>query len=85
MEDTGLIGFLVSDHVGAPAQEGAEVHVGVGCVGYHAVARRGDKAAARQQARGQGVVEGPGDRGEYFAIKCNFGKPYYVTMEVDQI
>ena len=53
MEDTGLIGFLVSDHVGAPAQEGAEVHVGVGCVGYHAVARRGDKAAARQQARGQ--------------------------------
>ena len=47
MEDTGLIGFLVSDHVGAPAQEGAEVHVGVRCVGYHAVARRGDKAAAR--------------------------------------
>ena len=85
MEDTGLIGFLVSDHVGAPAQEGAEVHVGVGSVGYHAVARRGDKAAARQQARGQGVVEGPGDRGEYFAIKCNFGNPYYVTMEVDQI
>ena len=47
VEDTGLIGFLVSDHVGAPAQEGAEVHVGVGSVGYHAVARRGDKAAAR--------------------------------------
>ena len=37
MEDTGLVGLLVAHHVGAPAQQGPEVHVGVGRVGDHRV------------------------------------------------
>ena len=57
MEDAGLIGFLVAHHVGAPAEQGPEVHVGVGGVGDHAVPRRADVGAARQQGRGQRVVE----------------------------
>ena len=39
MEDTGLVGLLVTHHVGAPAQQGPEVHVGVGRVGDHGVTR----------------------------------------------
>ena len=61
MEDTGLVGLLVADHVGSPAQQGPEVHVRVRGVGDHAVARRRDVGAARQQGRGQRVVEGPGE------------------------
>ena len=53
MEDTGLVGLLVADHVGSPAQQGPEVHVRVRGVGDHAVARRRDVGAARQQGRGQ--------------------------------
>ena len=62
MEDTGLISFLVADHVSSPAQQGPEVHVRVRGVGDHAVASRRDVGAARQQGRGQRVVEGPGER-----------------------
>ena len=61
MEDTGLVGLLVAHHVGAPAQQGPEVHVGVGRVGDHRVTRSGDVGATRQQGRGQRVVEGPGE------------------------
>ena len=61
MEDTGLVGLLVAHHVGAPTQQGPEVHVGVRRVGDHAVTRSGDVGAARQQGRGQRVVEGPGE------------------------
>ena len=61
MEDTGLICFLIAHHVCAPAQECPKVHVGVGRVGDHAMPRRGDVGAGRQQGRRQGVVEGPGE------------------------
>ena len=61
VEDAGLVGPLVADHVGAPAQQGPEVHVGVRGVGDEAVAGAGEVGGGRQQARGQGVVEGPGE------------------------
>ena len=60
MEDAGLVGLLVAHHVGAPAQQGPKVHVGVRLVGDHGVTRCRDVGAARQQGRGQRVVEGPG-------------------------
>ena len=41
MKDAGPVSFLVADHVGAPAQQGPEVHVGVGGVADHAVAGGG--------------------------------------------
>ena len=61
VEDAGLVGPLVADHVGAPAQQRPEVHVGVRGVGDEAVAGAGEVGGGRQQARGQGVVEGPGE------------------------
>ena len=57
MEDTRLIGFLISHHVSTPAEQSAKVHVRVRCVGDHAVASCGDVAGGGQQGRGERVVE----------------------------
>ena len=57
MEDTRLIGFLISHHVSTPAEQSAKVHVRVRCVGDHAVASSGDVAGGGQQGRGERVVE----------------------------
>lgn len=61
VEDTGLVCFLISHHIGSPAKKRAKVHVRMGGIGDHAVAQGGDVAGGRQQGRGQGVVEGPGE------------------------
>ena len=57
MEDTGLVGFLISHHVCSPTEKGAKVHVRVGRVRDHAVAQRGDVAGRGQEGGGQRVVE----------------------------
>ena len=62
MEDTGLVGPLVADHVGAPAEEGPEVHVRVRSVVDHTEAGAGGVAGGWEEAGGQRVVEGPGER-----------------------
>ena len=82
MEDTGLVGLLVAHHVGAPTQQGPEVHVGVRRVGDHAVTRSGDVGAAWQQGRGKRVVEGPGEgvgSGEALDTAAHLGLIYIIT------
>ena len=61
VEDAGLVCLLVADHVGAPAEEGPEVHVRVGSVADEAPARAGGVAGWREEGGGEGVVEGPGE------------------------
>ena len=61
MEDTGSVSLLVADHVGAPAQEGPEVHVRVRSVGDDWAASAAGEAGAGEEGGGEGVVEGPGE------------------------
>ena len=61
MEDTGLVCLLVADHVGPPAEEGPEVHVGVRGVADPALARPGLEGGGGEEGGGEGVVEGPGE------------------------
>ena len=56
--------------------------MGVRRVGDHAVTRSGDVGAARQQGRGQRVVEGPGEgvgSGEAFDTAAHLGLIYIIT------
>ena len=61
MEDTGSVSLLVADHVGAPAQEGPEVHARVRSVGDDWAASAAGEAGAGEEGGGEGVVEGPGE------------------------
>ena len=61
MEDAGLVCLLVADHVGAPAEEGPEVHVRVRSVADEAPARAGGVGGGGEEGGGEGVVEGPGE------------------------
>ena len=65
VEHTGLVGPLIADHVGSPAEEGPEVHVRVRGVADHAEPLAGAEARGGQEGGGEGVVEpvelGPGE------------------------
>ena len=61
VEDAGLVCLLIADHVGSPAEEGPEVHVGVRGVADPALTRPGLVAGGGEEGGGQGVVEGPGE------------------------
>ena len=61
VEDTRLVGFLISHHVGAPAQQRAKVHMRVRSVRNQGMTAGAGVARPRQQAGGERVIEGPGE------------------------